>query len=73
MIDCSHWKACGVSGGGCCQAGAYERPSFGVCRHCGRRDPGKRDLPAADLTGYDPETDARSPKAGGCCDPPKAE
>ena len=31
MIDCEHWRDCGVRGGGCCEIDEYERPSLGVC------------------------------------------
>ena len=31
MIPCKHWRNCGVTGGGCCAIGVYNRPSFGVC------------------------------------------
>ena len=31
MIQCSQWSDCGIPSGGCCAAGHYERPSFGVC------------------------------------------
>ena len=30
-VDCIHWVDCGVSHGGCCAIGAYDRPSYGVC------------------------------------------
>ena len=40
LVQCSHWSACGVNGGGCCDLGLYGgRPSFGVClQHCGIYD-----------------------------------
>jgi len=31
MIECKHWKKCGVNKGGCCNINEYERPSYGVC------------------------------------------
>lgn len=31
MIDCKHWKKCGVVSGGCCKIGEYDKPSYGVC------------------------------------------
>lgn len=31
MIGCKHWRDCGVSHGGCCDIGAYARPSYGTC------------------------------------------
>lgn len=31
MIECEHWKDCGIIGGGCCNIDRYERPSYGVC------------------------------------------
>ena len=31
MMPCKHWRDCGLVGGGCCNADAYEKPSFGVC------------------------------------------
>ena len=38
-IPCKHWRECGVNGGGCCDIGAYQRPSFGVCLvHCKQYD-----------------------------------
>ena len=38
MIDCDHWSACNVTGGGCCAAGHFGgRPSLGVCRQCAHR------------------------------------
>ena len=38
MIECDHWTACNVNGGGCCAAGHYGgRPSFGVCKQCPHR------------------------------------
>jgi hypothetical protein len=33
MIECGHWSACGVTGGGCCAAGYWGgKPSLGICR-----------------------------------------
>ena len=31
MINCEHWRACGVDEGGCCNIDKYDQPSFGVC------------------------------------------
>ena len=31
MIRCKNWEDCGLSGGGCCRIGEYEKPSVGVC------------------------------------------
>ncbi len=31
---CKQWHECGVRGGGCCAAGHFRKPSFGVCDHC---------------------------------------
>ena len=31
MVPCQHWRACGVTGGGCCSIDAYHKPSIGVC------------------------------------------
>lgn len=31
IVNCSHWIDCGITGGGCCSIGEYERPSLGVC------------------------------------------
>lgn len=31
MILCKHWQDCGIHKGGCCSAGIYDRPSYGVC------------------------------------------
>ena len=34
-IDCEHWKACGVNGGGCCSLGLFGgKPSHGTCMWC---------------------------------------
>lgn len=30
-IPCKHWRNCGVSWGGCCALGAFDRPPFGTC------------------------------------------
>lgn len=30
-IPCSQWRECGYIGGGCCAAGHYNGPSYGVC------------------------------------------
>lgn len=32
MKICDHWQDCGVQGGGCCAAGHWEKPSFGMCK-----------------------------------------
>lgn len=33
MIDCIHWKDCGMQGAGCCSQGLYGgKPSHGVCQ-----------------------------------------
>jgi hypothetical protein len=38
FLECDHWSECGVSGGGCCEAGHYGgRPSIGVCNQCRHR------------------------------------
>lgn len=38
-VPCTHWRDCGVSGGGCCAAGHYQGPSYGVClRVCAHYD-----------------------------------
>lgn len=45
MINCTHWKDCGITSdgvtvGGCCQAGHYKgKPSLGVCGVCEHREP----------------------------------
>ena len=59
-VECTHWSECGVTGGGCCTANHYERPSFGVCLTvCKHYDGPKVELP--------------KPKpAKGCCGPPPA-
>lgn len=31
IVKCEHWSECGVKGGGCCELGIYNKPSFGVC------------------------------------------
>ena len=31
QIPCTHWRACGYIDGGCCAAGHYNGPSYGVC------------------------------------------
>lgn len=42
-IPCKHWRGCEVVGGGCCNIGAYARPSFGVClRVCEQYDGPRR-------------------------------
>lgn len=46
MIDCKHWKDCGVKGGGCCAAGLYGgQPSYGICMSCSNRTPADQDEP----------------------------
>ena len=46
MIDCKHWKDCGVRHGGCCTAGLYGgQPSFGICMSCSNRTPVGQDEP----------------------------
>lgn len=61
-------RACDRRDGGRCRESGQD-----LARHCypGVCPLGKllaaRPLPRADLAGYDPETSAQSPKAGGCC------
>ena len=42
MIDCEHWRDCGIRGGGCCGIDEYERPSVGVCLHVCQKHTNKR-------------------------------
>lgn len=40
MIECDHWRACGVPHGGCCEINRFGgRPSLGTCRKCLRQSP----------------------------------
>ena len=65
MIHCQHWTHCDSIDGGCCSIGeGGGRPSRGVCEDCTKLKPG---LPIADLTGFDPETEIRTLRNGGCC------
>ena len=32
-VECKYWEDCGVRSGGCCSAGVFSRPSFGVCNN----------------------------------------
>ena len=35
LVDCVHWSACDVRGGGCCARGLYGgHPSLGTCAAC---------------------------------------
>ena len=40
MIECDHWRACGVPHGGCCGINRFGgRPSLGTCRKCLQQSP----------------------------------
>lgn len=40
MVDCKHWKDCGVIGGGCCSLRKYGgQPTIGACGRCDVRVP----------------------------------
>jgi hypothetical protein len=47
MINCQHWKDCGMSSGGECTKGRFGgRPSAGVCVACPHRVPTQDGRPA---------------------------
>jgi hypothetical protein len=68
IVNCSHARDCGITHGVCCAIGAYERPSFGTCKRCAKRDKVAEDAPdkglgdkVAAIT-----TALRIPTCGGC-------
>ena len=52
MIPCKSWRDCGLHGGGCCDAGIYNKPSYGVCLlACKHYDgPARKDIANAMLS-----------------------
>jgi len=61
-IRCKHWGDCGITGGGCCEIKAYDRPSFGVCLHiCTKYEGPPRQQQIQALANPD------NPHSRGCC------
>jgi 5-methylcytosine-specific restriction endonuclease McrA len=66
IMDCKHWRDCGVSGGGCCNIEAYHRPSFGVCRICEQHSGGSKGLGDTIKRAIDKVTLGKVKPCGGC-------
>jgi hypothetical protein len=69
VVNCQHWRDCGVDNGGCCSIEKYPRPSYAVClRICDENNEKPQGLGDTVAKVIEKVTKGRiKPKGGGGC------